>query len=136
MLNNGNGWHLDQHRLGPADQISDFMGASGTNIELICTENNSDVANPGKQSVSLVNGLYKADTLGQLMQTEFNGLFWHDFRNGVIETTGNMSPSLYGWRMFGDFGVATETVFYPTYYTTELVPAFRTGGRHGGCRRQ
>ena len=62
-----------------------ILVANGTNVELVCTENNSDVANPGKQSVSLVNGLYKADSLGQLMQTEFNGLFWHDFRDGAIE---------------------------------------------------
>ena len=129
LLNNGNGWSTWTNTASDLrTQINDFMGASGTNIELICTENNSDVANPGKQSVSLVNGLYKADTLGQLMQTEFNGLFWHDFRDGVIETTGNMSPSLYGWRMFGDFGVATETVFYPAYYTTELIRHFAQGG--------
>ena len=116
-------------------QISDFMGAKGSNMELVCTENNSDVAQPGKQSVSLVNGLYKADTLGQLMQTEFNGLFWHDFRDGAIEYDGNMSPALYGWRMYGDFGVATltngataYTNLYPTYYTSELIRRFAQGG--------
>ena len=116
-------------------QINDFLGAKGTNVELVCTENNSDVAQPGKQSVSLVNGLYKADTLGQMMQTEFKGLFWHDFRDGAIEYDGNMSPNLYGWRLYGDFGVATltngataYTNLYPTYYTSELIRRFAQGG--------
>ena len=63
--------------------ITDYVGANGTNIELVCTENNSVSSNPGKQSVSLVNGLFKVDSLAQLMQTEFNGLFWWDLRNGA-----------------------------------------------------
>ena len=85
-------------------QITDYIGApNDTNIELVCTENNSVSSAPGKQSTSLVNGLYKIDSLAQLMQTEFNGLFWWAFRNGV-ETDGNMGAGLYGWRQYGDYG--------------------------------
>lgn len=109
-------------------QITDYMGAKGTNTELVCTENNSVSTAPGKQSVSLVNGLYKADSLAQLMQTEFNGLFWWDLRNGP-ETDGNMSTNLYGWRLYGDYGVvAGYGTNYPTYYTTRLLSHFAQTG--------
>jgi hypothetical protein len=110
-------------------QITDYMGAgAGSNIELVCTENNSVSSAPGKQSLSVVNGLYKMDSLAQLMQTEFNGLFWWALRNGQ-ETDGNMSSSLYGWRDYGDYGVVnigdyTDPNLYPTYYTTELMTNF------------
>jgi alpha-L-arabinofuranosidase len=108
--------------------ITDYMGPNGTNTELVCTENNSVSSSPGKQSVSLVNGLYKMDSVAQLMQTEFNGLFWWALRNGQ-ETDGNMSTNLYGWRLYGDYGVVniadyTDPNLYPTYYTTELIRDF------------
>jgi hypothetical protein len=106
-------------------QITDYMGSNGTNIELISTENNSVSSQPGKQSVSLVNGLYKADSMAQLMQTEFNGLFWWALRNGQ-ETDGNFSSSLYGWRTYGDYGIVDSgfTNLYPTYYTAKLMQDF------------
>ncbi|MGH7990071.1 MAG: alpha-L-arabinofuranosidase, partial [Limisphaerales bacterium] len=39
-------------------QITDYIGSPGTNIELCCTENNSDSSGGGKQLSSLVNALY------------------------------------------------------------------------------
>ena len=75
-----------------------------TNVELVCTENNSDAGAQGQQSTSLVNGLYYADSLGQLMQTEFNALVWWDLRNGT-DTSGWFDSTLYGWRTFGDLGM-------------------------------
>src|SRR5262249_28770074 len=58
-------------------EISDYFGSGGVNIELVCTENNSVASNPGKQTTSLVNGLFLADSQGATMQTEYKGLFWH-----------------------------------------------------------
>src|SRR5882757_4700734 len=78
-------------------QLTDYLGAVATNVELVCTENNSVYSNPGKQTTSLVNGLFMADSIGQLLQTEFNGLFWWDLRNGQ-DFSNNNSASLYGWR--------------------------------------
>jgi alpha-L-arabinofuranosidase len=121
------GWAYDAANLRM--MLTDYMGSTGSNTELVCTENNSVSSSPGKQSVSLVNGLYKLDSLAQLMQTEFNGFFWWDLRNGQ-ETDGNLSSSLYGWREYGDYGVMNEdsdlgqTDLYPTYYTTELTKDF------------
>lgn len=88
-------------------QLTDYLGAAiGQQIELVCTENNSVSSNVGKQTVSLVNGLYYADSFANLAQTEFNGLCWWALRNGGAATaTANFSSSLYGWRIYGDYGV-------------------------------
>jgi hypothetical protein len=112
--------------------ITDYFGPGGTNIELLCTENNSDSGPVGKQSVSLVNALYYADSLGQLMQTEFNSYVWWDLRNGQ-DTNGDMDPTLYGWRMYGDLGAmngtgAALTNRYPAYFAAKLMPYFVRGG--------
>jgi hypothetical protein len=107
-------------------QITDYFGAAGTNIELLVTENNSNAGEQGKQSVSLVNGLYHADSLAQLMKTEFNSCIWWDLRDGPA-TNGNMDPTLYGWRMYGDLGTINGlgTVLsnrYPHFFTAKLMP--------------
>jgi hypothetical protein len=127
LLASSTAWASDAANL--RQMISDYMGtAIGTNIELVCTENNSVSSTYGKQTVSLVNGLYKMDSLAQLMQTEFNGLFWWDLRNGY-ETNGNLSASLYGWREYGDYGVVEGfTNLFPTYYTSELMTHFAQAG--------
>jgi hypothetical protein len=121
LLQSTSGWVSDAANL--RQQLTDYMGTFGTNIELVCTENNSVSSSPGKQTTSLVNGLYLADSLAQLMQTEFNGLFWWNFRNGGVETN-NTSASLYGWRIFGDYGVTEGTNYYPPYYAERLLQNF------------
>ncbi|MGP8199836.1 MAG: YDG domain-containing protein [Limisphaerales bacterium] len=128
LLGTSTGWAYYAENLRM--MITDYMGAGiGTNIELVCTENNSVSSNPGKQSASLVNGLYKLDSLAQLMQTEFNGLFWWALRNGA-DASGNMSTNLYGWRLYGDFGVVSNLygTRYPTFYTSELMTNFAQTG--------
>src|SRR5262249_34256943 len=72
-------------------QVSDYFGAGGQGIELLSTENNSNAGNQGRQSTSLVNGLYYADSLGELMKTEFNAMVWWDLRNGT-DTKGSFDP--------------------------------------------
>ena len=46
-------------------QVDAAFGAN--NIEIVVTENNSVYSNPGKQSTSLVNGLFLADSLASVM---------------------------------------------------------------------
>jgi alpha-L-arabinofuranosidase len=109
-------------------QITDYFGASGTNIELVCTENNGDAGSQGKQSTSIVNGLYLADSLAQLMKTEINGYIWWDLRNGS-DTGGDFSSSLYGWRTNGDLGIIGESnTRYPTFYSFKLMQYFARPG--------
>ncbi len=109
-------------------QITDYIGSNGTNIQLLATENNSDSGPEGKQSTSLVNGLYLADSLAQLTKTEFNSFVWWDLRNGQ-DTTGDFSPSLYGWRTYGDLGIIGNlNTLYPTFYTYKLMQDFVQAG--------
>lgn len=110
-------------------QITDYFGPGGTNIQLVCTENNADAGNSGKQSTSIVNGLYLADSLAQLMKTEFNGYCWWDLRNGA-DTTGDFSTNLYGWRTNGDLGIiGGPSTCYPTFFCCKLMQYFvRPGG--------
>lgn len=116
-------------------QLNDYLGAAGPGVEIDCTENNSVSSNPGKQSVSLVNGLYLADSLGNLLQTEFNSLIWWDLRNGPSGSNNN-SPLLYGWRQYGDYGIvdggtttsALPTQVYPTAEVEQLLTHFARGG--------
>ena len=77
--------------------IADYLGASGSSIELDVTELNSVSSRPGKESTSLVNALFFADALGNLAGTEFNACIWWDLRNGAV-TDANNNPLLYGWR--------------------------------------
>jgi hypothetical protein len=112
--------------------VTDYVGASGTNIELLVTENNSNSGSQGQQSVSLVNALYYADSFCQLMTTEFNSYVWWDLRNGT-DKTGTIDPTLYGWRLYGDIGMldglATSlTDRYPHYFTARMMQYFLRGG--------
>ena len=44
--------------------LTQYLGAAGSKVELLATEFNSVYSNPGKQTTSLVNGLFLADSLG------------------------------------------------------------------------
>ena len=109
-------------------QLRTYFGAAHTNVELLCTENNSVSQNTGKQTTSIVNGLYLADSFGQIAQTEFNSFLWWDLRN-VQDRNANNRPALYGWRQYGDHGImAGDDTRYPTFYTFKLLKYFARGG--------
>lgn len=109
-------------------QITDYIGSGGTNIELIVTENNSDAGNQGRQSTSIVNGLYLADSIARIAKTEFNGFIWWDLRNGT-DTNGDFNSSLYGWRTNGDLGIIGDlNTRYPTFYMFKLMRFFARAG--------
>ena len=117
--------------------LTQYLGAGASaNVQLTCTENNSVSYNPGKQSTSLVNGLFYADSIGCLLQTEFKSLLWWDTRNGA-DTSQNNSPGLYGWRQYGDYGLlasgggqpgSAQDTPYPTYFALKLASKFARGG--------
>jgi hypothetical protein len=110
--------------------LTQYLGAAGENVQLLATEFNSVSYNPGKQTTSLVNGLFVADSIGALLETPYEGADVWDLRNGY--TSGNNDSSgLYGWRQEGDYGLigspgdgsapATgEYVPYPTYFAEQL----------------
>jgi hypothetical protein len=110
-------------------QITDYIGTgSGSNIELCVTENNSDAGAMGRQSTSLVNALYLADSTSALMKTEFRSYIWWDLHNGY-DTSGNFDPTIYGWRPNGDYGILNAANSpYPTYYAEKLLQNFARPG--------
>jgi hypothetical protein len=121
LASTGN-WASDAATL--RQHVSDYFGPAGTNIELVVTENNSDAGQQGRQSTSLVNGLYYADSLGQLLKTEFNGFVWWDLRNGT-DTQGYFASHLYGWRTYGDLGMVNgASTRHPTFYAAKLMQSY------------
>jgi hypothetical protein len=131
LLQSSGTWATDAADL--RQQLNDYLGTAAPSVELVCTENNSVYSNPGKQSTSLVNGLFLADSIGNALKTEFNGVIWWDLRNGQ-ETGNNNSSSLYGWRLYGDYGIvdganpAGPADRYPTFYVAKLLQHFARGG--------
>jgi hypothetical protein len=126
LLNSSGNWAIQAADL--RQQITDYYGASGSNIELVVTENNSDSGAQGKQSTSLVNGIYYAESLVRLLRTEFDGFVWWDFRNGS-DSGGFFGSTLYGWRNYGDLGVINNlNTRHPTFYAAKLMQWFARPG--------
>src|SRR5438552_3649019 len=107
--------------------LNDALGAKAANVEILATENNSVSGQPGKQSVSVVNALYMADSLGQALNTEIAGFMWWDLHNNA-DPGQNNSLTLYGSRDFGDYGLLSSggpsavppNTPYPMYYALQL----------------
>jgi hypothetical protein len=115
--------------------LNDYLGTTlAANVELNGTEFGPE---GDKQWISLVGGLFYADMVGQILQTEFNTLLWWDLRNGQTVIT-NSDNALYGWRTnsSGSFitdggcvnGIATPPNLYPSYYCMKLMQYFARGG--------
>jgi hypothetical protein len=99
--------------------LTDYLGPSATNTELCITENNGET--DGRQSTSLVNALYVADTIGQVMKTEFNAYTFWDLRNNQ-DINGNYESTIYGWRTNGDNGcMYNQSSYYPSYYGLSMM---------------
>lgn len=107
--------------------LNQTLGAAASGVEILATENDSPGGNPGKQSVSIVNALYLADSLGQALSTEIAGYLWWDLHNGY-DPRNNNSPVLYGYREYGDYGLLSSpdnpaspaNTPYPAYYALQL----------------
>ncbi len=131
LLNSSKTWGNNAASI--RQMLTDYLGNAAKKVEITCTENNSVYGNPGKQTTSLVNGLFMADSLGNIMKTEFNSFFWWDLRNGQ-EGGNNNSGYLYGWRKYGDYGIvnsanpAGPADRYPTFYVYKLLKNFARGG--------
>jgi hypothetical protein len=83
------------------------MTAAGvpTSTPIYLGEYNNDAGNEGKQSVSIVNGLYVGQMLGTLANAGVPmSTFWLAY--GSCDQNGDFSSKLYGWQNFG-----TEALF-------------------------
>ena len=135
-------WSSDAASL--RQMLVDYLGNANTNVELDCTENG---CGGDRQPVSLVGGLFWADSIGQILQTEFNSRLWWDLRNGQSGILDS-DNALYGWRtgwftnvalltntvqFYSDGGIVTglgdeATNRYPTFYCGKLMKYFARGG--------
>jgi hypothetical protein len=125
------------HATSMRQMLNDYLGSSvATNVEL----NGTEFGPSGdRQYISLVGGLFYADMIGQILQTEFNSLLWWDLRNGQ-NTVTNSDNALYGWRTnssgipLTDGGIVNGNVLppnsncYPSYYCMKLMQHFARGG--------
>ncbi len=116
--------------------LNQTAGSQASSVQLLATEFNSVYTTPGKQSTSLVNGLFIADSLGSLLDSGYAGSAVWDLRNGP-DNSQNNSNSLYGWREIGDYGVLGDGnsapssgtyVAYPSYFALQLVSKFVASG--------
>jgi autotransporter-associated beta strand protein len=111
--------------------LQQTLVSQASKVDVMTTEFNSVYAGPGKQTTSLVNGLFIANSLGSLLQSGYDGGFVWDLRNSW-DTSQNNNNALYGWRKGGDYGQlgdpnlssGAETgpyIAYPGYYAVQLV---------------
>ena len=71
-------------------------------------------SNPGKQSWSITQGLYAGQVLGEMMNAGVSRLTWWIGFGNCNGTSGNDSPSLYGWQDFGAYNVFSDGSEDPT----------------------
>ena len=125
-------WATDAANL--RQMLNDYLGSAATNVTLEVTENGMG---GDKQDDSLPGGLFYADSIGQILQTEFNSRLWWDMRNGANSLTDS-DPAFYGWRTDGSgnfisdagivYGLGGVGSAYPTYYCAKLMPHFAADG--------
>lgn len=131
LLSSARTWESDAAAIRSI--LNDYLGPDAAQVEILCTENNSVFSNPGKQTTSLVNGLFMADSIANIMKTELKGFFWWNLRNGR-EPANNNNTSLYGWRSYGDYGIVNSATpagpsdRYPTFYVYKLLKHYARGG--------
>ncbi len=81
-------------------------GKAGTPIYL--GEMGTVYSNPGKQSMSITQGLYAGQALGEMMNDGIaRATWWIGFGN-CNGKSGNLSSSLYGWQQFGAYNVFAD----------------------------
>jgi len=104
---------------------SELIATGKPNTPIYLGEYNSVSSNPGKQSVSIVNGLYTGMALGEVLN---DGLpmatLWQSIGAGC-STGGNNSSALYGWQGFGSYGQLADT--WPNPYGCIGAPSIPLG---------
>lgn len=120
-------------------QIAQYRGATASSVEILVTETNSVSYNPGKQTTSLVNALFLADSVTTWLENGVISVDWWAVHNSPF--VGNASPALYGTYDYGDYSLlsrgltvsngeiepAAETPF-PSYYGLEVLGRFTAHG--------
>jgi hypothetical protein len=96
----------------------ELVAASEPDVPIYVGEMGSVSSNPGKQSVSITQGLYAGQTLGEMMNDGVSRATWWIGFGNCNGTAGNNSASLYGWQDWGAYNVfsdGTEDPSCPNY---------------------
>jgi len=132
-----NGWSQsyianDQVRAMLKDYLPD-----AAQVQILQTEIGSVWSSPGKQSVSLPGGLCMAIMLGESINTEYQATDWWLWEDNYVNTDPkkfNMSSSLYGWRLYGHYGIARfdprlgPLDRHPVFYVAKMLNKFLSDG--------
>ena len=87
---------------------SELASAGETNTPIYVGELGSVSSDPGKQSMSITQGLYAGQMLGEMMNDGVaRATWWIGFGN-CNGAAGNLSNSLYGWQGFGAYNVFSD----------------------------
>jgi hypothetical protein len=86
--------------------IKQYGGANSANIQILVTETNSVSSDPGKQTLSVVNALFIADTVTTWLENGVTNVDVWGLFNGA--SNGNDSSSLYGSATVGDYGILSS----------------------------
>ncbi|MGI8923530.1 MAG: hypothetical protein ACR2HJ_05730 [Fimbriimonadales bacterium] len=124
--------------LPPARRLlREYLGAPGETVPIFMGENNSNFFLPGKQSTSIVNALYLIESWTAVNKLGGNGFIWWNLHQQA-DTSGNMSELLYGWRMYGDYGIMSRArpadiappinERYPVFFAYKLLKLFARPG--------
>jgi len=78
------------------------------NTPIYVGEIGSVYTNPGKQSLSITQGLYAGQVLSEMMNDGVSRATWWIGFGNCNGTQGNDSSSLYGWQNFGGYNVFAD----------------------------
>jgi hypothetical protein len=108
------------------DSVKTELAAAGhPNTPIYLGEYNSVSSNPGKQSVSIVNGLYNGMAIGEMLNEGLPmATMWQSIGAGC-STAYNNSASLYGFQNFGSYGELADT--WPNIYGCPGAPTIPLG---------
>jgi hypothetical protein len=87
---------------------SELAKAGKPNTPIYVGEIGSVYTNPGKQSLSITQGLYAGQVLGEMMNDGVSRATWWIGFGNCNGTQGNDSSSLYGWQNFGAYNVFAD----------------------------
>ena len=128
----------------PAQQT---LGAKASSVQVMATEFNSVYADPGKQSTSLVNGLFIADSHRQPARQRLHRRIRLGPAQRLAHRPETTQRPLYGWREGGDYGLLGDPntndppatgayVAYPSYFAEQLASKIDADRRRSRLRQQ
>ncbi|NTU46771.1 hypothetical protein HGA88_04035 [Candidatus Roizmanbacteria bacterium] len=119
------------------DQIAEYV-PSRPNIPIFVTETNSVSQDPGKQTVSLVNAMFLADSYMAWLKSGVANVDWWVL-HAAFEPNNNNSNTLFGDATFGNLGMIASEPYkgissptantpFPPYYGFKMLQILGSAG--------